>query len=77
MARGNKGNHDGVIADATRAIELAPGRPFSWNLRAIARDQKGDVAGAISDYERFLELAPSEAEASPVRERLAELRARR
>ncbi len=77
VARGNKGNHDGVIADATRAIELAPGRPFSWNLRAIARDQKGDVAGAISDYERFLELAPSEAEASPVRERLAELRARR
>jgi tetratricopeptide (TPR) repeat protein len=57
LAREAKGDHDGAIADYSRAIELDPKQPRVYINRGFAKQAKGDVDGAIADYNRASELA--------------------
>jgi serine/threonine-protein kinase len=45
-------------ADASQAIDLAPGGAFTWTQRSSARSMKGDHAGARADGERAIALEP-------------------
>jgi regulator of sirC expression with transglutaminase-like and TPR domain len=56
--REQAGDHDGAIADATRAIELEPGLLAAWDLRATAHGERGDPADAIADATHAIELDP-------------------
>jgi serine/threonine protein kinase/Flp pilus assembly protein TadD len=49
---------DGAIADATTAIELAPGYAPAWANRGSARANKGDLDASIADSTRAIELDP-------------------
>lgn len=61
--RGQLGDLDGGIADASRAIELAPNEAAPWIERGYLRTQKGAHADALVDLDRAVELAPNEATA--------------
>jgi len=58
VARYEKGDLDGAIADYTKAIELDPRNAAAYNNRGAARKNKGDVDGAIADYDKAIELDP-------------------
>jgi len=77
VARYQKGDLDGAIQDYTTAIGLDRTIADFWNNRGAAREEKGDLGGAIADLERFLELAPDDPGAPDVRDKLAELKAKR
>ncbi len=62
-ARARKGDVDGELEDATRAIALSPRLAPAWSLRGSARTVRGDLDGAIADETRAIELEPSLAEA--------------
>ncbi len=44
----DKGDYEGAIADADRAIELDPANRLAYAVRGYARD-KGDYEGAIAE----------------------------
>ena len=58
-----RGDGDGAIDDATKAIELDPELAVAWANRGLARNQKGDWDGAIADLTKAIELDPGNIEA--------------
>src|ERR1019366_198984 len=58
IAKKQKGELDGAIADYNRAIELDPRVVIGYNNRGTAKSAKGDLDGAIADYNRAIELDP-------------------
>jgi lipoprotein NlpI len=58
IAKKQKGELDGAIADYNRAIELDPRVVIGYNNRGTAKSAKGDLDGAIADYNRATELDP-------------------
>jgi len=56
VARFDKGDLDGAIADWTQAIRLNPQLAEAYTNRGLARAHKGDLDGAIADFEMFLKL---------------------
>src|SRR2546423_1794714 len=57
-ARFAKGDHDGAIADYTKAIEIDPRVAGPYAGRGLARQAKGDLDGAIADYTKAIEIDP-------------------
>jgi tetratricopeptide (TPR) repeat protein len=53
-----KGDHDGAIAEFSRALELDPNNALLYTRRAGARKSKGDQNGAIADATHALEIDP-------------------
>jgi tetratricopeptide (TPR) repeat protein len=47
-------------AEASRAIELAPGSDDAYLVRARVRRRRGDLAGALADVEMGLNLEPGD-----------------
>ena len=58
IARQEKGDLDGALADYSRAIELNPHDATAYNDRGLVKVAKGDLDGALADYNRALELTP-------------------
>jgi Flp pilus assembly protein TadD len=60
VARGRKrqeaGDHDGAIADFTKAIELNAECFQAYEARGVSRERKGDTEGAKSDYMRSISI---------------------
>jgi tetratricopeptide (TPR) repeat protein len=56
IARFQKHDFDGAIADFNRAIELAPEYAAAYTNRGDARRSKGDLDGAIADLDRAIKL---------------------
>ena len=63
LAKEAKGDHDGAIADYSRAIELDPEVHSLYYLRGLAKEAKGDLDGTIADYNRAIELDPKQPKA--------------
>jgi len=59
--RAHRGDFQGAIADATRAIQLEPNNAYAFTTRAWVRPFVGDVQGSLADEERAIELAPMDA----------------
>jgi len=57
--RGNLGDLDGVVADATEAIRLKPDLYDAYVYRGGARMTRGHREEAAQDFARALELAPA------------------
>jgi tetratricopeptide (TPR) repeat protein len=62
VVKHNLQDHDGAIADYTRAIELDPTNPVYYDNRALSRTEKEDYAGAVDDYSSSIELYPTDPE---------------
>ncbi len=60
-ARGllEKGDNEGALELAERAVALAPKRAQAYSRRGSVRISLGDTAGALADYDRAIELDPS------------------
>jgi len=58
IAKSDKGDLDGAIADYDRAIELNPKYARAYNSRGNAKDDKGDSDGAIADYTQAIKFDP-------------------
>lgn len=56
IAKAQKGDLDGAIADFNRAAELNPKDDAPYYNRAQAKRLKNDTAGAIADYTKAIEL---------------------
>jgi Flp pilus assembly protein TadD len=60
VVRGRKrqaeGDHDGAIADFTKAIELNAECFQAYEARGVSRERKGDTEGAKSDYMRSISI---------------------
>jgi tetratricopeptide (TPR) repeat protein len=56
--RSRKGDMDGAIADATRAIDLDPRFAVAYNNRCFALIIKGETDRAIADCTRAIDLDP-------------------
>src|SRR6266576_2196202 len=69
IAKLDKDDFDGAIADSTRAIKLDPKPTNAYNSRGSFKGMKGDVAGAIADYNRGIQLNPKDSRAYPARAR--------
>ena len=63
IAKIEKGDWAGAIADFDRAIKLKPDYAKAYVNRGIAKIEKGDWAGAITDYDSANKLKPDYAEA--------------
>lgn len=63
LAKQDKGDLEGAIADYNRALELNPRYAPAYNNRASAKHDTGDLDGAIADLNRALELDPRDAAA--------------
>jgi len=48
-----------AIAESSRAIELSPQDPETWNRRGVAYHRTGQWEKALADYSRAIELDPS------------------
>jgi tetratricopeptide (TPR) repeat protein len=58
--RDERKDFDGIIADATRAIDADSGQAQFYHYRGYGRYQKGEFALATADYEKAVSLAPTE-----------------
>ncbi len=58
VAKHDRGNYLGAIADLNRAIELDPNFARAYSNRGNTKDELGDSSGAIADYNRAIELNP-------------------
>jgi len=57
-AKLGKADHEGAIADYTKAIELKPDYHAAYNNRGVARYRMGDYEEAIADWTKAIELKP-------------------
>jgi tetratricopeptide (TPR) repeat protein len=58
IAKAKNEDYEGSIRDFTRAIEIIPYFPGSYDNRGIAKRYIGDYEGAIADHTRAIELNP-------------------
>ena len=70
VARHDKGDIDGTIADYTRAIEMDPRCGKAWAGRGSALVLKGDWKKAIDDMEEALKFQTDKKEAATVSSKL-------
>jgi len=63
VARQNKGDADGAIADYTKAIELDPKNFSAYNNRGNLKQDKGKVKEAVLDYQNAVVINPTHATA--------------
>ena len=63
VAKGQKGDMDGALADLTKAITLNPKSAVAYSIRGLAKGKKGDLDGAMADCNRAIELDPKYADA--------------
>jgi tetratricopeptide (TPR) repeat protein len=63
VAKENKGDYRGILADMDRAIALDPRRDRLYYIRANAKAALNDRAGAIADYTQDIALNPRRASA--------------
>src|SRR5215471_7497333 len=63
LAKIDKGDLDGAIAEFNRAIELDPKYAKAYNNRGNAKIAKGDLDQASADYNRAIDLDPKYANA--------------
>ena len=63
VAKQEKGDYDGAIADSNRIIKLDPKFVPAYYLRGVSKQAKGDADGAIADFNRSIELDPKFASA--------------
>ena len=50
------GDHDGAIAEFTRALQTQPRLEIVYEFRGYAKARKGDLDGAVADLTRAAEL---------------------
>ena len=67
LAKADKGDFDGAIADYSKAIELNPRYPEAYAKRASAREAfafkvKGNYNGVLDDYDKAIALGENTAE---------------
>ncbi len=58
QAKSNRADWNGVISEATQAIEREPSRAQLWSFRGAARGNKSDWDGMIADCTKAVELDP-------------------
>ena len=58
LAKLSLGDHEGVIADYDRVIEINPKNAGAYNNRGIAKDRLGNYEDAIADYDQAIEINP-------------------
>jgi tetratricopeptide (TPR) repeat protein len=54
------GDTDRALADADRAVALAPRDPAAWEARGLVRIARNDWPGVEADFSRALELKPAD-----------------
>jgi tetratricopeptide (TPR) repeat protein len=63
LARFNRGDLEGAIADYSRVIVLEPRRAAAHVGRGVAKQKLGDLDGAIRDFSQSLRINPNDAKA--------------
>jgi tetratricopeptide (TPR) repeat protein len=58
LARFHDGDYEGAVSEFTKAVELHPGFPSSYDSRGIVRRYMGDWDGAMADHTIALDLNP-------------------
>jgi tetratricopeptide (TPR) repeat protein len=58
IAKLQKDDWDGAIADFNRALRFDPKLAQAYDNRGLAKTEKGDLEGAITDFNRVLQLNP-------------------
>jgi lipoprotein NlpI len=58
IAKLQKNDWDGAIADFNRALQFDPKLAQAYDNRGLAKTEKGDLEGAITDFNRVLQLNP-------------------
>jgi tetratricopeptide (TPR) repeat protein len=58
MARRQKSDYDGAIADATKAVSIWPKYAGAYFARGMAHDGKGDWQAALEDLSKSITLDP-------------------
>jgi tetratricopeptide (TPR) repeat protein len=56
LLRQSQGDHDGAIADFSKAIELNGNCVQAYAARGVSREAKGDGNGAKSDYSKSIQI---------------------
>ena len=62
LAKYQKGDMDGALADSEQAISLRQDYADYFTARGNARKAKSDLAGALKDYDEAIRLKPSSSE---------------
>jgi tetratricopeptide (TPR) repeat protein/class 3 adenylate cyclase len=63
LAREDKGDLEGAIADYSKAIDMDPKYAAAYNNRGLARAGTRDLDGAVSDYSKAIDMDPNYADA--------------
>src|SRR5438876_487692 len=63
IAKLQKKDFNGAIADFNRALQLDPKLAKAYDDRGLAKQGKGDLDGAIADFNHALQLDPKDAKA--------------
>jgi tetratricopeptide (TPR) repeat protein len=58
IAKQNKGDLDGAMADYNQAIKLDPKLDVAYINRGNVKQKKGDLEGAMADYNQAITLNP-------------------
>ena len=59
VAKTNRGDWQGAIADFTKVIEIYPRYAVAYYNRGLAKDYLKDYRGAIADYTKAIEYNPN------------------
>lgn len=63
IAKRDKGDLDGAIAEFTKVIQLEPDYAEAYYNRGVMKQGKGDDDGAIADYNNAIQIKPDHASA--------------